>query len=62
MSDNIDTRHLQEQSREAVGEVPLKSDRLYQAPPAGSSVSGDAAAQHDDILYRQDWYSSSPRV
>ena len=28
------------------------SDSLYQAPPVGASESGDAAARHDEVLYR----------
>ena len=32
--------------------VPLESDSLYQAPPVGSSTSGDVAARHDEVLYR----------
>lgn len=32
--------------------VPLESDPLYQAPPVGASESGDAAARHDEVLYR----------
>lgn len=34
------------------GSVPLESDSLYRAAPVGSSDSGDAAATHDDLLYR----------
>ena len=30
----------------------LESDPLYQAPAVGSSESGDAAARHDEVLYR----------
>ena len=32
--------------------VPLEADSLYQAPPVGSSASGDAAVRHDEVLYR----------
>ena len=32
--------------------VPLESDPLYQAPPVGASAAGDAAARHDEVLYR----------
>ena len=32
--------------------TPLESDPLYQATPVGSSGSGDAAAQHDEVLYQ----------
>ena len=32
--------------------VPLESDSLYQAPAVGASESGDAAARHDEVLYR----------
>lgn len=32
--------------------IPLESDTLYQAPPVGASESGDAAARHDEVLYR----------
>ena len=35
-----------------VGSPPLESDPLYQAAPVGSSGSGDAAARHDEVLYR----------
>ena len=31
---------------------PLESDPLYRGPAVGSSESGDAAAQHDEVLYR----------
>ena len=31
---------------------PLESDPLYQAPAVGASESGDAAARHDEVLYR----------
>jgi len=36
----------------SVDNVPLESDSLYRAAPVGSSGSGDAAAKHDDLLYR----------
>lgn len=32
--------------------VPLELDSLYRALPVGTSESGDAAAQHDEVLYR----------
>ena len=32
--------------------TPLESDSLYQATPVGSSESEDAAARHDEVLYR----------
>lgn len=32
--------------------VPLELDSLYRALPVGASESGDAAAQHDEVLYR----------
>ena len=32
--------------------APLESDSLYQAPAVGASESGDAAARHDEVLYR----------
>ena len=32
--------------------APLESDPLYRAAPVGSSASGDAAAQHAEVLYR----------
>ena len=32
--------------------IPLESDTLYQAPAVGASESGDAAARHDEVLYR----------
>ena len=32
--------------------APLEADPLYQAPPVGASESGDAAARHDEVLYR----------
>ena len=32
--------------------TPLEADPLYQAPPVGASESGDAAARHDEVLYR----------
>lgn len=32
--------------------VPLESDPLYRSPPVGDSGSGDAAMNHDDLLYR----------
>lgn len=31
---------------------PLESDPLYQAPTVGASESGEAAARHDEVLYR----------
>ncbi len=35
-----------------MGNTPLESDSLYQAPPVGASESGDVAARHDEVLYR----------
>ena len=35
-----------------IDSVPLKSEPLYQAPPVGSSESGEAATRHDEVLYR----------
>ena len=35
-----------------LGSMPLESDPLYQAPAVGASESGDAAARHDEVLYR----------
>ena len=32
--------------------VPLALDPLYQAPAVGASETGEAAAQHDEVLYR----------
>ncbi|MDE0404969.1 MAG: hypothetical protein OXI53_06625 [Nitrospira sp.] len=32
--------------------IPLESDTLYQAQAVGASESGDAAARHDEVLYR----------
>ena len=32
--------------------TPLESDPLYRATPVGSSESGDAAARHDEVMYR----------
>jgi len=32
--------------------APLESDPLYRAPSVGSSEAGDAAARHDEVLYR----------
>ena len=32
--------------------IPLEADPMYQAPPVGSSRSGEAAARHDEVLYR----------
>lgn len=32
--------------------TPLEADPLFQAPPVGASESGDAAARHDEVLYR----------
>ena len=32
--------------------IPLESDPLYQAPTVGASESGEAAARHDEVLYR----------
>ena len=32
--------------------APLESDSLYQTPAVGASESGDAAARHDEVLYR----------
>lgn len=36
----------------SVESVPLESDSLYKAAPVGSSDLGDAAANHDELLYR----------
>ena len=35
-----------------IDSVPLALDPLYQAPATGTSGTGDAAAQHDEVLYR----------
>ncbi len=32
--------------------IPLESDTLCRAPAVGASESGDAAARHDEVLYR----------
>ena len=32
--------------------APLELDPLYRALPVGSSKAGDAAARHDEVLYR----------
>ena len=32
--------------------IPLESDTLYQTQAVGASESGDAAARHDEVLYR----------
>lgn len=32
--------------------VPLESDPLYRATPVGTSDAGDAATQHDEVLYQ----------
>ena len=52
MPDMISAKQLRERLRDVVENVPLESDPLYQAPPVGSSASGDAAARHDEVLYR----------
>ena len=36
----------------AMESAPLELDPLYQALPVGASESGDAAARHDEVLYR----------
>ena len=35
-----------------IDSAPLESDSLYQAPTVGASETGDAAARHDEVLYR----------
>ena len=35
-----------------IGNAPLESDSLYQAPAVGKSESGDVVALHDEVLYR----------
>ena len=36
----------------AMESAPLELDPLYRALPVGASESGDAAARHDEVLYR----------
>lgn len=36
----------------AIKSAPLELDPLYRALPVGASESGDAAARHDEVLYR----------
>ena len=36
----------------SIESAPLELDPLYRSPPVGASESGDAAAQHDEVLYR----------
>ena len=52
MPDKINTEQRRDQLREIVENIPLESDAPYQAPPVGSSASGDAATKHDQVLYR----------
>lgn len=35
-----------------IDNAPLEPDLLYEAPPVGASESGEAAARHDEVLYR----------
>jgi prevent-host-death family protein len=38
---------------DALGELPLEEDPLYQAQPVGASTDGLTSEDHDHVLYRR---------